>query len=62
MDVSIPFKFATLTEAIKSREVGGFEVLKEQVDSSSRHIITYDQQGEVDGVEVVPFYQWVMRM
>lgn len=52
----------TLTDGNKSREVGGFEVLKEQVDRSSRHIITYDQQGEVDGVEVVPFYQWVMRM
>ena len=30
----------TLTDGNKSREVGGFDVLKERVDSSSRHIIT----------------------
>ena len=50
-----------LTAVNRKREAEGFYGLNKQVNLVSRSIITYNQEGEEDSVQIRPFYRWCLE-
>lgn len=48
-----------LTHENIKRETGGFSHLAQQVKLKRKMIITYNQEQQIDDIEVIPFWKWV---
>ncbi len=50
-----------LDERNKKREVGGLKEALNNLSIKEGYIITYDQEGEVDGIPVIPFWKYFIE-
>ncbi len=50
-----------LTDMNRPRELSGFEVINPLLNVASKTLITYNQKGRADDVEIVPLHEWVFN-